>query len=354
MSDGMTVGQIAEAIGAELKGEPERRIRGAASLESARPDEVTFLASRKYLPYLGETRAAAVIVGRNFGKQEDIPEGTAALWVDDAHVALATALSLIYPTERRPAAISSSAIIEPGVELGADVSIDPYAVVREGARIGNRVRVGAHTVIGERCQIGEATEIREHVCLYPDTIVGARCTIHSGARLGVDGFGYAYHAGKHKPIPQVGRCVIEDDVDIGANCTIDRGSVGETRIGAGTKIDNLVQVGHNVRVGRNCLIIAQVGIAGSSILGDGVTLAGQVGVSGHLSIGDGARVAAKSGVSHDIPAGETWFGSPARPRTQALRASAASVKLPELLRRVRRLETLVNGEADRTGRTRTT
>jgi UDP-3-O-[3-hydroxymyristoyl] glucosamine N-acyltransferase len=162
----------------------------------------------------------------------------------------------------------------------------------------------------------------------------------------VDGFGYVFHENEHKKVPQVGRCVIEDDVELGANVCIDRGSVGETRVGAGTKIDNLVHIAHNVKIGRNCIIVAQVGIAGSTNVGHGVALAGQVGIIGHLNIGDGAKVAAQAGVSHDIPAGETWFGYPARPRTQAMRASAAFLKLPDLIRRVQRIERKLGSDDD--------
>jgi UDP-3-O-[3-hydroxymyristoyl] glucosamine N-acyltransferase len=218
--------------------------------------------------------------------------------------------------------------------------------VGSGAKLGDRVCVGANSVIGERCELGADTEIKELVCLYPDTVVGARCIIHSGAQVGVDGFGYVFQKDRHRKIPQVGRCVLEDEVEIGANTCIDRGSVGETRIGAGTKIDNLVHIAHNVSIGRGCIIVAQVGIAGSTTVGDGVAMAGQVGIIGHLNIGDGARVAAQSGVSHDIPAGETWFGYPARERSQVMRASAAFLKLPELIRRVGRIEKRLNTEEE--------
>ena len=338
MSAGMTLGELAAKIGAELAGDRDRQIRGAGSLELAGPEELAFLASRKYLGYLCETRAAAVIVGRNLGDVKDVPEKTALLWVDDAHVGLAAALSLLYPSPPRAPGIAPTAILDPNAELGDGVAIGPYAVIKAGARLGNGAVVGAHSIIGENCEIGEDTEIKDLVCLYPNSAIGSRCVIHSGARIGVDGYGYAFHEGKHLKIPQVGRCIIEDDVEIGANTTIDRGSVGDTLIGAGTKIDNLVHIAHNVRIGRDCIIIAQVGIAGSTKVGKGVALAGQVGIIGHLSIGDGARVAAQSGVGRDVPAGETWLGSPARPRTEMLRADASFLKLPELVERIRRIE----------------
>ncbi|UCC72725.1 MAG: UDP-3-O-(3-hydroxymyristoyl)glucosamine N-acyltransferase [Gemmatimonadota bacterium] len=338
MTSSLTVGQLAERLGAELVGKPDGTIERAAPLETASEGEVSFLARRKYLRYLGATRATAVIVDREMGRLEDFPQSTALLWVDDAHAALAETLTLLYPQAPRDGEIAPSAMLGPGVELGEGVIIGHHAVVAAGTRLGDRVRVGANCVVGERCEIGADTELKDLVCLYPDTVIGARCIVHSGARIGVDGFGYVFQDNRHRKIPQVGRCVVEDDVEIGANTCIDRGSVGETRIGAGTKIDNLVHIAHNVRIGRQCIIVAQVGIAGSTTVGDGVALAGQVGIIGHLDVGDGAKVAAQAGVSHDIPAGETWFGYPARPLTKVMRASAAFLKLPELIRRVRRIE----------------
>ncbi|UCF19514.1 MAG: UDP-3-O-(3-hydroxymyristoyl)glucosamine N-acyltransferase [Gemmatimonadota bacterium] len=347
MSNGITVGELARHLGAEIVGDPKGMVRGAAPIESAREAELSFLARRKYLPYLDGTQATAVIVGRDLGKVEKRPQETALLLVDDAHRALAQALALLYPAEQKKSEIAPTAVVGPRVELGKGVTIGPYTVVGAGAKLGDGVRVGAQCAIGEGCELGAETELKDQVVLYRGSRIGARCIIHSGARIGVDGFGYVLEGSEHRKVPQVGRCVIEDDVEIGANTCIDRGSIGETRIGAGTKIDNLVHIAHNVRVGRGCIIVAQVGVAGSTIIGNGVALAGQVGIIGHLEIGDGARIAAQAGVSHDVPAGETWFGYPARQRTQVMRANAAFLKLPELLRRVQRIEDtlLPEGEA---------
>ena len=338
MSQSITVGELAKHLDAEVVGDSGGTVKAAAPLESAQEEEVSFLARRKYLPYLDGTRATAVIVGRNLGKLEERPRDTALLWVEDAHRALAQTLAILYPTKPRKPEVAATAILGPGVELGKGVTIGPYTVVGAGSRLADGARIGSHCVVGENCEIGPGTELKDQVCLYTDTRIGARCIVHSGARLGVDGFGYVFGEGGHQKVPQVGRCVIEDDVEIGANTCIDRGSVGETRIGAGTKIDNLVHIAHNVQVGRDCIIVAQVGIAGSTTIGHGVALAGQVGIIGHLTIGDGARIAAQAGVSHDVPAGETWFGYPARQRTQVMRANAAVLKLPELLRRVQQIE----------------
>lgn len=346
MSTSLTVGLLAEHLGAELAGDSGSELYRAAPLESASEGEVSFLARRKYLPYLSATRATAVLVSRGVGELEVVPRGTALLWVDDAHAALAETLTLLYPETRREGAIAPTAVLEPGVELGEDVGIGPHTVVGAGAKLGDGVRIGANCVIGEGCELGAGTEINNLVCVYPDTVIGVDCIIHSGAQIGVDGFGYVVQEDGYLKIPQVGRCVIEDNVEIGANTCIDRGSVGETRIGAGTKIDNLVHIAHNVSIGRSSIIVAQVGIAGSTTVGDGVAIGGQVGIIDHLNIGDRAKIAAGSGIGEDVPAGETWFGFPARQRTQAMRASLATLKLPQLIRRVQRLEKLLNVDED--------
>lgn len=333
----LTVGELAERLGAELIGEPGLEIRGAATLDTAGQGDVSFVASRRYLRQVDSTHATALIVAREF---EDVPapEGAALLVVDDAHLALARTLELLYPQEPGGTGIAPTVRLGAGVKVGRDVSIGHYTVVGEGVELGDGVRVGEQCSIGDGSSIGPGSVLANQVSVYARSRIGARCIIHSGARIGVDGFGYVLEDGRHRKVRQVGGCVIEDDVEIGANTCIDRGSVGETRIGAGSKIDNLVHIAHNVRIGRQCIIVAQVGIAGSTTLGDGVALAGQVGVIGHLKIGAGAQVGAQSGVSHDIPAGETWFGSPARRIKDAMRASAAALKMPDVIRRMNRLE----------------
>ena len=343
MSNSLRLSQLADHLGAKLVGDPGRVIEGVATLETAGAKDVAFLARRKYLPYLGATGAAAVLISRDMG-EIDAPPDTSLLWVEDAYLALAETLSLLYPEAKHEAQIAPTALVAQGVELGSEVSIGAYSVVEAGAKLGDGVTVGPLCFIGENCVLGAGTELKDQVSLYANTEVGARCILHSGTRVGVDGFGYVVQENQHRKVPQIGRCVLEDDVEVGANVCIDRGSVGETRVGAGTKIDNLVHIAHNVSIGKGCIIVAQVGIAGSTTIGNGVALAGQVGIVGHLHIGDGARVAAQAGVSHDIPAGETWFGYPARPRTEAMRASAAFLKLPELIRRVRRIERQLNSD----------
>jgi UDP-3-O-[3-hydroxymyristoyl] glucosamine N-acyltransferase len=217
------------------------------------------------------------------------------------------------------------------------VAIGPYVVVGDGASIGAGTRLDAHVVVGAGATVGAECHVYPSVTLYGGTQVGDRVRIHAGARLGSDGFGYVFRDGAHEKIPHVGRCVVERDVEIGANTTIDRGSIDDTVIGAGTRIDNLVHIAHNVRIGRLCLIMAQVGIAGSVHVEDGVVLAGQAGISGHHTIGAGARLAAQAGVFGDVPPGETWSGYPARPHREALRAQAAMFRLPSLIRGLERL-----------------
>jgi UDP-3-O-[3-hydroxymyristoyl] glucosamine N-acyltransferase len=223
------------------------------------------------------------------------------------------------------------------VTLGEAVAIGPYAVIGDGADLGDRVVVESHAVVGARARIGADSILWPAVVIYPDAQLGNRVLVHAGARVGCDGFGYVPDDGGHRKIPHVGRCVVEDDVEIGANTTIDRGSIDDTVIGQGTKIDNLVHVGHNVRIGRRCLIMAQVGIAGSARVEDDVILAGQVGLSGHLTVGKGARLGAQAGVFGDVPGGETWSGYPARPHRESLRASAALFKLAGMMKRLERM-----------------
>jgi UDP-3-O-[3-hydroxymyristoyl] glucosamine N-acyltransferase len=339
-----TVAELGLRLGGEVVGAGERRVRGVAPLESAGPDQLSLVANKKYISYVPGSSAAAVLVGRELA--DALPDGVTQIRVGDPHVALREALLLLYPEPDRPAGVHPTAVVDGAAEVGSDVWIGPYAVIGAGARLGDRVRVGAHTVVGDGSTVGADTVLHPHVTLYPGVEVGARCTIHSGARLGRDGFGYVLVDGGHHKVPQVGRCVIEDDVDIGSNCSIDRGSIGDTVVGQGTKIDALVHLGHNVRIGRHSILIAQVGIAGSVTVGDGVVLGGQVGVAGHLSIGAGARLAGQSGVFGDVPAGETYSGFPARPHRETLRAQGAVFKLPDVLRRVRELERRLGQEPE--------
>jgi UDP-3-O-[3-hydroxymyristoyl] glucosamine N-acyltransferase len=210
-------------------------------------------------------------------------------------------------------------------------------VIGEEAVIGDDVDIAPHVVVGAGAKIGNSSRLFPHVTLYAGTELGSRVVLHSGVRAGSDGFGYVFADGAHTKIPHVGRCIIGDDVEIGANTTVDRGSIDDTVIGAGTKIDNLVQIGHNVRIGRLCMIMAQVGIAGSARIEDGCVIAGQAGLGGHITIGRGARIAGQSGVFGDVPAGESWSGYPARPHRESLRATGAMFKIAGMMKRLEKL-----------------
>lgn len=245
------------------------------------------------------------------------------------------------PVEYSPG-IHPTAVIAEDVILGENVSIQPYAVVERGTRIGAGSFIGAHVFIGQGAVLSEGCKIHPHVTLREGTILGARVIIHSGTVIGSDGFGYEFSGGKHVKIPQIGIVQIDDDVEIGANVTIDRARFGRTWIQAGTKIDNLVQIAHNVVVGKHCILVAQVGVSGSSRLGDYVTLAGQVGLAGHIEIGDQAVVGAQSGVSKNIPPKQIWFGSPAVPMDEFKRVRACTHRLEKLFARVKKLELLLD------------
>ena len=332
----MKASEIASLVGGRLEGDSDPEITGVAAIDRAVSNELTFVAHAKYAAYLAGARAAAVLASEVL-----VPQGSTPLpriIVDDVHGALAKVLAHFHPETRPAPTVHPTAVLGERVVLGKDVVIEPYAVIQSGTRVGDRVWIGAHTVIGQDCELDSEVRLHAHVTLYSKVRVGARTIIHSGTRLGSDGFGYTFAEGQHQKVPQVGGVVIGSDVEIGANCTVDRGSVGATEIGNGVKIDNLVHVGHNVRIGDLSIIVAQSGISGSTVLGKGVTMAGQSGLPGHLHIGDGAIVAAKSAPIGDVPAGATYTGFPARPHKEFLRAQSGLYKLHELFKRVRALE----------------
>ena len=334
-STALTAASIAAAVGGTLVGDGTATVSAIAPLDRAQPHHVTFLASARYASLLVRADAGVLLVTPELA--ETPGAARARVIVAHPHDAMVSLLATLYPPVRHLPGVHQTAVIGRGVSLGDDVAIGPYVVIGDGVRIGARARLHAHVSIGNGVGVGEDCEVYEGVTLYPGTQLGSRVRVHAGARLGSDGFGYVFRDGTHAKIPHVGRCIVEADVEIGANTTIDRGSIDDTVIGAGTKIDNLVQIAHNVRIGRLCLIMAQVGIAGSVQVDDGAILAGQVGISGHHTIGKGARLAAQAGVFGDIPAGETWSGYPARPHREALRAQAAMFRLPSLIRALERL-----------------
>ncbi|ODS51902.1 MAG: UDP-3-O-(3-hydroxymyristoyl)glucosamine N-acyltransferase [Acidobacteria bacterium SCN 69-37] len=303
----MTLADLAERLGCRLDGDGTLEITGVAALDDAGPGDVTFLANSKYAARLPGTRATAVIA-------DDSTTGApcAVLRTVQPYLAWAEAVSVLSPVRRPSPGISPLASIDPTATLGPDVHVGPFAVVGAGATIGARVVIEPQVVIGAGVSVGADTILRAHVSLREGVEVGARVILHDGVVVGTDGFGFARRPdGTHQKIPQNGRVVIEDDVEIGAQSAVDRPAVGETRIACGTKIDNLVQVAHGVHIGRNVLLAAQVGIAGSTVLDDDVIMAGQSGSTGHVHLGRGARVGAKSAVTKDVPAGGHVAGIPA-------------------------------------------
>jgi UDP-3-O-[3-hydroxymyristoyl] glucosamine N-acyltransferase len=332
----MKASEIAALVGGAFEGATDPEISGVAAIDRAGAEDLTFVAHPKYAAYLPQARAAALLVSNELVARAD--SALPRIVVKDVHRALAQVLAHFYPEARPPAGIHPTAVIGEGAELGNDVVIEAYAVIGARARIGDRVWIGAHTVIGDDCMLADDVRLHPHVTLYSKVTMGERCIMHSGARIGSDGFGYTFVNGQHRKVPQVGGVVIGNDVEIGANSTVDRGSVGPTEIGNGVKIDNLVHVAHNVRIGDLSVIVAQVGISGSTVLGKGVTLAGQSGLPGHLHIGDGATIGAKSAPIGDVPAGATYTGFPAVPHREFLRAQGALLKLHDLQKRVRALE----------------
>ena len=288
---------------------------GVAPLDRAGPEHLTFLDNRKYVSQLASTRAGACLILPELA--DKVPAGTIVLEHPQPYRAFARVTALFYPDAVRPGGwygeggVSSQAFVHPGAVIEEGTRIEPGCCIGDGARIGAGSSIGAGAVIGAGVRIGRECVIGPGVTIS-HALVGDDVIIHPGARIGQDGFGFSMGSQGHVKVPQVGRVIIQDKVEIGANSTIDRGSLKDTIIGEGTKIDNLVQIAHNVVIGRHCVIVAQVGISGSTILGDFVVMGGQSGASGHLTIGDGARVAGKSAVKDNVPAGESWFGTPAQ------------------------------------------
>ena len=331
----ITAEAIAALVSGELIGDGKAVVSGIAPLDRADASQLSILSSGRYAPMMATTKAGVVLVDPEF--RDAAGPARARIIVKQPLEKLLSLLPRFYPVEAQVPGVASTARIGKGATIGQRVSIGEYAIIGANAKLADAVVIGSHCVVGDGVSIGEGARLWPGVTIYPGATLGARTMVHSGARIGCDGFGYVFRDGAHQKIQHVGRCIIGDDVEIGANTTIDRGSIDDTVIGNGTKIDNLVQIAHNVRVGEKCLIISQAGVAGSVTIGDGAVLAGQAGISGHISIGAGARIAAQAGVFGDVPAGETWSGYPARPHREALRASAALFKLAGMMRRLEKL-----------------
>jgi UDP-3-O-[3-hydroxymyristoyl] glucosamine N-acyltransferase len=315
-------------------GDPTTPVRAVAPLDRAGPGDLSYFSGSKYAAKFATCKAAVTLVSPELAGH---PGPAVRIVVDRPAEAMLAILPKLYQPVPRVPAVHPTVQLGRGVQLPPDATIDAYAVIGEGVRLGARVWIGSHCVIGAGVIVGDDVRLHPMVTLCSGTELGNRVDVHSGTRLGNDGFGYIFREGHHAKIPHIGRCLIGDDVEIGANTAIDRGSVDDTVVGAGTKIDNLVHIAHNVQLGRLCLVMAQVGIAGSVRVEDGAILAGQVGVGGHVVIGARATLAGQSGVFGNVPAGETWSGYPARPHREAIRAHAAMFKLPKIIRALERL-----------------
>ncbi len=328
-----TAGDIAERLGGTVLGDRTMPLTGFQAADRAGVGDLTFAENRTFFERAERSAASAIIVDKSF-----VSERKVLIRVSSARLAFAKVVPLFYPEPGPPTGVHPSAIISDKAEVHPEACIGAHVIIGEGTTIGARTVLHGNNYVDEHCVIGEDCAIFHNVSLYPRTELGNRVRIHAGTIVGSDGFGYVQEDGKHLKVPQIGNVVIDDDVEIGANVTIDRGALGPTHIGAGTKVDNLVQIAHNVSTGENCLIVAQAGVAGSTKLGKSVTLAGQVGLAGHLRIGHNVTIAAQSGVMRDINDGEKWFGTPAQPDKKMKRQLLALKKLPDLLRRYNRFE----------------
>ena len=332
----LTLAEAAEATGGRVLGDARVTFSRIAPVHDAGPEDLALLADRRYGEDLVRCGGRALLVSDDMSGLPGGPRDR--IVVPDAHRAMVTLLALLHPESPPPPEVHDTAIVHPDASVCDTVSVDAGTVIGAGAALGAGSVVGANCVIGGGVVIGRECVVRANVTVYPGSVLGDRVIVHAGARIGVDGFGYVLVEGEHVKVPQVGGCVVEDDVEIGANCTIDRGSIGVTRIGAGSKLDNLVHIGHNVVVGPRSLVVAQVGIAGSTRMGEGVVLGGQAGLVGHLRIGDGARIGAQAGVISDIGPGQEVSGYPARDHRTYLKAMASLMRLPRTLKRLRRIE----------------
>jgi UDP-3-O-[3-hydroxymyristoyl] glucosamine N-acyltransferase len=343
----LTLSQLAQRLGAIVIGNGDATVTGCAPIDKASPSDLTFLANKKYLRFLQSTEAAGVIIDAD----TPCPERLTRLVCDDPYFAFRNALIELYgfrthphPMDEIPAEsaegahISARAAVHPTARIGAGTIIHPCAVVEHDAIIGRDCVLYPGAYVGHHSIIGDGCVLHANVAIYDRCVLGNRITLHAGTVIGQDGFGYATHGGEHLKIPQTGIVVIEDDVELGAGCAIERAAMGETRIGKGTKFADLISIGHGSRIGAHCLFVSLVGISGSVEVGDYVVLGGQVGVTGHLKIGDGVHAAGKSAITGDVPPGKKVAGVPAIELEQAKRNALAARDLYGLVKRVRQLE----------------
>ena len=335
----ITAHQIAEHVSGNLIGNGTITIKGVCGITDAQKGDLSFIDNSKYVSYLKDTQASLVIVGKDC----PVPEGKNVIVSENPSLAFSKALDFFMEPERIfTQGIHSMAFIHSGAKIGNNVSIGPFTVVEEGVSIADDVMIGSGCYLGVKSKIDKGTKIYPRVSVFARSCVGREVVIHSGTVIGSDGFGYVKVEEKYHKIPQLGNVIIKDNVEIGANVTIDRARFGSTIIEKDVKIDNLVQIAHNVKICEGAIIVAQVGISGSSQVGKHAILAGQVGIAGHLSIGDNAVVMAQSGVSKNVPAGEKWFGYPARNVMETNKQLVNIKKIPQLLKEIKMLEKELN------------
>ncbi|MFL5493981.1 MAG: UDP-3-O-(3-hydroxymyristoyl)glucosamine N-acyltransferase [Gemmatimonadales bacterium] len=340
---GLTAQAVAELVGGRLLGDGAVTIHTVRPLDRAGPEALSFAISNRYAEELRASRAGAVLVPDALADAEPGPR--TRIVVRDPYAALTRVMGVLFPAASAAPGVHATVRIGPGSVLGADVRLGAFVVLGQGVRLGDRCQLAEGVSLGDQVSVGEDTVIGPRVVCYPGSTIGSRVVLKAGAVIGGDGFGYLSGAAGHTRIPHVGGCILEDEVEIGSNSCVDRGSVDDTVVGRGSKLDNLVHVGHNVRLGERCLVMAGVGIAGSTRIGNDVILAGHVGVTDHLVIGDRARVAAKSAVFGDIPAGASFSGHPARPHRQFLRAQAALYRVVPIITELERLVAPERGDA---------
>jgi UDP-3-O-[3-hydroxymyristoyl] glucosamine N-acyltransferase len=337
----MTVEELARAVGASVIGDGSRTIEGCAAIEDAGPRQVTFVANSKYVPHLASTRAGAVIVD----DKTTCPDGMTRLVAADPYFTFRNAIVALHgfrvhpkPLKSDDSGISALACVHPSAHIGGGTAIHPHAVVEEGASVGKNCVLYPGVHLGPHARVGDECLLFPNVVVYDRCVLGNRVTLHANTVIGQDGFGYATHKGEHHKIPQAGIVVIEDDVEMGAGCAIERAAVGETRIGKGTKFADLISIGHGTTVGEHCLFVSLVGVSGSVEVGNYVALGGQVGVVGHLKIGNFVQAAGRTVIVQDVPDGMKVGGTPAIPLDRAKRNALAYTELYEMAKRLRRME----------------
>ncbi|MFQ6608356.1 MAG: UDP-3-O-(3-hydroxymyristoyl)glucosamine N-acyltransferase [Fidelibacterota bacterium] len=328
-----TLRELASLVNGEVVGDPDVEITGVAEIQAAKQGSITFLLHKKYHSYLESTDASAVVVD-----QEETMGNTNLLRVDNPHLAFVKLLAHFAPPVPYEGGVHPTAVIDPSAKIGDSVSIGPFSVISPDSVIGSNVILGAHVVVEEKAVIGAGSQIDNGVIVGRECQLGCKVIVQSGSVIGSYGFGYVTEKDVHLRVPQLGRVLIGDEVEIGANCTIDRGTISDTVIGKGTKLDNLVHIAHNVRIGKGCLITAHVAIAGSTVIGDYVAFGGQSGAVDHVVIGDRAQIASRGGITKSVPGGKIYSGMPAREAREQNKIDAYLHRLPELMKRIRELE----------------